>query len=295
MDQTQTPVLRETRHDRTTAGLLSIFCGLAAVVILLGAVALQGRAVEPAEPIVLIEYIELSSEEIGPPAEAPELESVDEPLASELAEQGGMTETLTTVTDLQADVSPLAVRQFESFTPSSTESQPDDSDGSGAASGELSPGGSALCGLPPEERWFIKFDESSLDEYARQIDFFGIEIGAFLPARDQRPARLIFLSNVSQPEPVVRELEGKTDPRLYLNWQRGKYSARDRALFRDAGVDVSGAAFLLFLNADTEQQLLQAEKAWRGKEPHVIRRTYFRVVADGDGYRFKVTSQSYLR
>ena len=49
-------------------------------------------------------------------------------------------------------------------------------------------------GLPREQRWFIKFgDEESVDKYAEQLDFFGIELGALFPDRGE----LIYLSKMS--------------------------------------------------------------------------------------------------
>jgi hypothetical protein len=50
-----------------------------------------------------------------------------------------------------------------------------------------------------------------------------------------------------------------------------------------------------FYSPETEQLLAQTEVNYRGRKTTEIRRTYFSVRKDGAGFKFVVTSQSYLR
>ena len=72
-------------------------------------------------------------------------------------------------------------------------------------------------------------------------------------------------------------------------------SNAERSLFAKAGVDVDGAAIVHFYDAKLQAQLEKTETAYRAISASDIRRTYFNVQKDGQGYRFIVTSQSFLR
>jgi len=49
-----------------------------------------------------------------------------------------------------------------------------------------------------------------------------------------------------------------------------------------------------FYDPETEQLLARTEVAYRNRKSSEIRSTYFAVRKDGSGYKFVVTSQSYL-
>lgn len=292
------PVLGETRHERTTAGLLSVVSTLTALVVVLGAVALNGMTVELPEQIVQIEFVELGPGDPGTPATDPQLETPDEPPAAELSEAGGTTESLDSLAELSADLSQVTARQFESVLPPNDSQEDRSQDGIGTTTkGSRSSLSETGCGGPmsPEQRWILRFDDSTLETYARQLDHFGIELGAFVAAQPAQRARLTYIRNVSSPRPDARLSDGSPEERLFLSWRNPKNSARDRMLLAKAGVDEPDAVFLLFLSAETERLIQQVEEDYRGMKASEIRRTYFRVVPTGDGFRFAVTSQSYLR
>src|SRR5262249_53977756 len=53
--------------------------------------------------------------------------------------------------------------------------------------------GDGRGGMPRDQRWFINFSEQDTrEEYARQLDYFGIELGALLPE-----GKLVYLSKLS--------------------------------------------------------------------------------------------------
>jgi len=149
--------------------------------------------------------------------------------------------------------------------------------------------GPGTGGLPREQRWFVKFGErASLDEYAKQLDFFGIELGALLP-----DGRLAYMKNMLNPVPEVRYINsGSDEARLYMTWQGGERRAADTQLFAKANVNVRGDTLIFhFYPKETENTLARLELEFRNRTVRQIRRTYYIVVPDGPGYKFEVFRQ----
>jgi hypothetical protein len=151
--------------------------------------------------------------------------------------------------------------------------------------------GNGTGGFSREQRWFVRFGEKvALDEYARQLQFFGVELGALLP-----DGRLAYLTNLTNSVPQVRYVNtGSGEGRLYMTWQVGERRAADVQLFQRANVAVRGDTTILhFYPKNTENTLAQLELAYRNRPVKQIRRTYFAVEPEGTGYRFAVTRQIY--
>lgn len=144
-------------------------------------------------------------------------------------------------------------------------------------------------GFPREERWFIRYaDTSSLDDYAKQLDYFSIELGAIVGKE------LIYISKMSLATPERRKATGGgNEKRLYFTWQGGNRKAADVALFRKAGIDVGEAMILQFYPPNTENLLAKVEFEHEKLKYNQIRRTYFAVrkPEGGSGYEFYVTRQ----
>jgi len=132
----------------------------------------------------------------------------------------------------------------------------------------------------------------NLDEYARQLDFFGIEFGAIVDGK------LVYLSKLASPSPIVRTAAGGADEkRLYMTWQGGSRKQADLQLFQKAGIAVGNGVIFQFYPKDTEDRLARLELAYRSRRANDIRRTYFTVqrIAGGGGYEFTVAHQTYLK
>ena len=128
-------------------------------------------------------------------------------------------------------------------------------------------------------------------DYAQQIDYFKIELGALL-----RSGQMIYLSNVASDKPVTRTASsGANEKRLYMTWQGGQRKTSDLSLFKKAGHDVAGAILFHFYPKETENKLLTIEKKYRNKKFDEIRRTYFTVRGNRAGYNFEVTRQTYFQ
>jgi hypothetical protein len=148
--------------------------------------------------------------------------------------------------------------------------------------------GGGTAGIPREQRWFVRFgDEADLDEYAKQLDFFKIELGALLPGE------LVYMSQLSKPPATIRRVQtGQDEARLYMTWQGGQRRFADAQLFARAGLNVPAEAPLFhFYPPDVEAKLAQLEKGFRGRPVEQIKRTYFAVTRAGSGYQFEVVRQ----
>lgn len=146
-------------------------------------------------------------------------------------------------------------------------------------------------GVAAELRWFIRFaDGSSLSEYAKQLDFFGIELGAIMP-----DSRLAYISGLAGTPKVRYAASGKDEKRLYMKWEGGERRRADEQLFKKAGIDVGRNVIFHFYPQQTEQMLVTLETAFAKRNLREIRRTYFSVNTVGRGYEFQVTRQMYLK
>lgn len=286
------PVLRVTRYDQAYAGVLSAFLGLAAMFGLVSAVWYATR-LPPKIQAVPVELFELPGGYAdGSPDEtlrvdSPEPEAADASPVEQVTEQLEIAEALETVTDLTAVSADPVQQQFE--TGLQNTGRPGSAKGTGRRPfGE----GGAGSGIPREQRWFVRFgDQAGLDEYARQLDFFGIEVGALLPDR-----RLAYLSQMSSPQPRVRYVQtGKGEQRLYMTWQGGERRLADVQLFAKAQLDIPpGVPLFHFYPPGVENQLAQLERAYRGRPAEQIKRTYFAVIGTAGNYRFTVIRQVFV-
>jgi hypothetical protein len=154
--------------------------------------------------------------------------------------------------------------------------------------------GPGIGGFGREQRWFVEFASGgTLDEYAKQLDFFKIELAAYFSG-----GKLTYISNMSQAQPAIKNGEAnESEKRLYMTWKSGGAARRaaDVQLFKKAGVDASDALILHFYAKETEQLLSNQETKFRGRPSKEILRTYFTVRPDGaGGYNFVVTRQTYV-
>jgi hypothetical protein len=145
--------------------------------------------------------------------------------------------------------------------------------------------------LPREERWSILFAPGqTAEEYARQLDFFKIELATI-----NGPDTLVYASNFSAAKPTTKIAPGRNDQRMYFAWQGRGRKGSDVELLRKAGIEVGEKPILQFVPAEMEQLLLRLEQAYRGRKASEIRVTRFQVVPRGGGYAFEVVDQQPMR
>jgi len=150
--------------------------------------------------------------------------------------------------------------------------------------------GDGLSGYPPAQRWEIRFSEgNTLEGYAKELAFFNIELGV-LGSTNQ----VVYVTNLAKSKPDQRVGQRDKEDRLYMSWRAGKLRDADRELCQRAGVATEGRLIVQFYPAQVEQQLLQLEKKFAGRDASQIRRTRFGVRAAGKGFEFYVIDQTPL-
>jgi len=156
--------------------------------------------------------------------------------------------------------------------------------GDGRTAGSGSGSGSGV-----HRHWEVRFIEgNTLNTYARQLDFFGIELGVLMPEN-----KVIYVAGVSAPQATVRSGPADQEKRYYLTWRGGDLQQADRELLARAGVESKGRIILKFLPPPLEARLAAMEKARADSMNEKARRTRFGVRAEGAGYAFYIMDQSY--
>jgi hypothetical protein len=158
--------------------------------------------------------------------------------------------------------------------------------------------------VPRDQRWVLSFAEGSRIAYARELDFYGIELGVF----GGGIAGLDIASKFTA-GPEARHLEDpSTERRLYFSWVRPSPLARyERELCNQAGIVregrkiivTEGRQILKFLPIELENRLamMELEYAQSNGVSSVrgIAKTVFRSESVGAGFRFRIVAQRYQR
>ena len=143
-------------------------------------------------------------------------------------------------------------------------------------------------GRPGKPRhWEVIFLEgNTTGTYARQLDYFKIELGVLMPGN-----RVEYVKNLSNPRPERYSGAADAENRYYLPWQKGGLREADLELLTKAGVDPEGRPILKFIPPELESHLLQLERERAGKYADKVRATYFAIRGQGGGYEFFVRTK----
>lgn len=294
---TPTPVLRVTQYDRAAAGVIAAFFVLLVICCCIVALWASTRPV-PVALAVPVEMVDLPGgfldgsvdETLRVDAPGPEVfnaNAAPDEVSATLLETAESLESSTALSEtIGAMAAAPTQQQFDTGGVRNVGQK-----GSAKGTGRRAYGfGTGKGGLPRDQRWFVRFEsQTSLDEYARQLDFFKIELGALLG-----DGRLAILSKMTQDKPAVRYIaRGADEQRLFMTWQGGERRFADVQLFAKAGINVPGDAPLFqFYPKEVEAQLATLERDYRNRTAREIKRTYFIVIAQGTGYAFQVIRQT---
>jgi len=271
-----------TRYDRVSSMLLALVILLGVIVGVLFIIWLTGQILlsQTAVPVELAEL----GEGTGPLGGGMELEA---PTMEEIGEETDLLEPQ--VEDRLAAVADAVGAKTASLVdPTLTEHMRSGRGGGGSGDGRMAGTGSG-SGEGQARRWEVRFPEgNTLEAYARQLDFFGIELGVLLPGN-----QVVYASNLAKAKPDLRTGPADQEKRYYLTWRRGGLQAADRELLARAGVDTEKKIILKFLPPKVEAELARLEKVHAGSDADKVRKTVFLVLPSGDGYAFKVTDQSF--
>ena len=298
--QARMPFLKFSSYDVASSLLMAV--GLAIVGGVIWAFGLFWTTIPPKPPVfVEMEMVRMEGGgvEDGDPNETLNIESPEE-VSDEVKQQDEVTEisNMMEVADVAADRLDFALEGNQAVQTGekvqSAQTGLDERNGSATGTGNRRPlgfGPGNGGGVAAELRWFIRFaDGSSLSEYAKQLDFFGIELGAIMP-----DSRIAYITGLAGTPKVRYGTSGKDEKRLYMKWEGGERRKADEKLFQKAGITVGRNVIFHFYPQQTEQLLVTMETAFAKRNLREIRRTYFVVNSKANGYEFQVTRQMYLR
>jgi hypothetical protein len=174
-------------------------------------------------------------------------------------------------------------------TPSTATSKGEGGMGDSRPPGPLGEGDNII---PRWERWEIRFESSSVNAYARQLDFFKIEVGA---AGGGKP-NVDYAFNLTKGRPDTKSGPGNKDQRLYMTWRGGDLQKFDRQLLGRAGINSNNRLVLQFYPEEVEDQLAWIEKENADKQGKTLpeyRKTVFGVEGAGSGWKFTVMEQRF--
>lgn len=262
-------LLRVSTYDRAASLLVSllILVGLFVGILLLLWVTTRVFSRPPAPEMFLVE------EEEGTTNPEGTARDINEPGIEELdLAEPDVQDTLAAVTDAVSTVA-ASLDAIEGAMATR---------GSGAGDNRKRGGGDLI---PRWQRWEVRFDSTTIESYAKQLEFFRIELGAIgggQPTIDYAQ----FEKGKLQKRSVPSDTE---DDRLYFIWQGGKFKEQDRALMQQAGVNTTGRVLCQFYPPDVENQLAVLEKQELGtRELKQVKKTIFAVRPAGRSFEFFV-------
>ncbi len=271
--------LKVSAYERVASMLVALLILLGTTVGVLLMVWLGSR-IFATQTTVPVEMVELGTGS-GPLGEGMDLQTPDmEQIGQQLEfDQPETSQTLAQIATAVVD-QPLLDDLFASLPPQG---------GSRGRGQGLGGGVSGGGGSGQTRRWEIAFDKgNTLETYARQLDFFRIELGVLLPDN-----RVQYAWNLAKATPDTRIGPADQEKRYYLTWRRGELQQADVELLAKAGIAAEGKLVLKFLPVEVEATLVQLEKAYARGRQLEVRSTRFGVKTQGDGYGFFVIEQTY--
>ena len=175
---------------------------------------------------------------------------------------------------------------------------PEPSSSIGTSQGDERPPGPDAVGhniIPAHERWDLRFSANSRDEYARQLDTMGIELGAITRSE----SGIHYASKFTEGSITRHSIDTASETRLYFQFPRGTALDKwNRQLITEGGVPASATNYvMLFLPRALQSELETIELRYAVKQgvedPTKIFKSVFEIAIDGDDVQFKVIKQRY--
>ena len=283
-------VLGVSAYDQVSGMLIAVLTAFGAVVGLMFVVWWSSRIYipKPPVPVMVLEDVGGGGKGSGL-GDRPVAEEFEEPSTDELppTAEPKVEESLDAISLAASQPEVMAELTLGEFSSSSGNGE-GTGQGDGRGPGPGGPGTSD--GIPSWERWEVRLNAPTIEEYARQLDFFKIELAL---AGGGSPV-VTYVTNVSG-KPTVRTGSPKDEKRLRFMHRSGALREADRKLVQKAGVDPSGKVVFQFYSQQTYDALLLLENIQKGPMRRIIeiRRTTFGVRQAGGKYEFFVISQEY--
>jgi len=153
--------------------------------------------------------------------------------------------------------------------------------------------GGDLDAIPRYQRWKIRFMAKTLDDYAKQLDHFKIELAVARGRGDE----IAYARGFTKGKPVTRTGSRAFEKRSRFEWESGGLREFDRQLLDSAGVAIGASdRWMQYYDKDELQKMDEMEKIAYEAAGHSlveVLRTVFRVRRAGGGYEFYVASQTF--
>jgi hypothetical protein len=275
--------LKESRYDQVSSLLVSLLVLLGLITSLMFIIWLSTRLFWQRPPVAVQMLEDVGGGSSGDNLTAAEPE-FEEPLPEEVPlTEPPVEDTFESISTVVNEVPPP-----EDIEPSGYGRGEGNGVGDGRGPGPGGPGTSD--GIPAWERWEIRMHAGDSNAYAKQLDFFKVELGV---AGGGNP-NVTYVSKFTQAKPAVRTGAPKDEKRLRFLHQSGELRAADRAIVAKAGVNPEGKVVFQFYPDETYKQLLTLENIKMGKRRIIeVRKTVFGVREKGAGYEFYIISQEY--
>ncbi|MEZ6118635.1 MAG: hypothetical protein R3C28_18995 [Pirellulaceae bacterium] len=266
-------LLRTSAYDQVSSLLISLLILVGTAVAMLVVIFITGRVFRmPAPPMMLL--VEEESGTQNPPGTA---QDINEPGIEELEDlaEPDVKDTLAAVTDAVSTVA-ASLDAVEGVVATR-----------GKGMGDNRKRGNGEDVIPRWERWEIRYTSTTLEAYAKQLEFFQIELGAISPAR-AAIEYATFRNGVPTKRPADPNVE---EDRLYFSWQgrASKFKDQDMTLLRQAGINTAGAIICQFYSKELEIVLANVELNKHGDRPlKDIKKTIFGIQPGGSGFEFVV-------
>lgn len=275
--------MRVSRFDVVTSLFMALILFIGTFVLMLFIVWLLSG--EP-EPLVLKPIIEQPA---GRADNAEGFERDFEPPGAEEVEEL-MEPTLQDSIEAVTDAVSSVAASLDSMNTDATASTSGNARGDSRSAG---PEGEGEDIVPRFERWQLKFSAKDIGSYARQLDYYGIELGA-LGGSIQGVDYVSNLSGNAQ----TRRGDSESENRLYFMWTSpSPLMQYDRQLLTEADVPLSGRQMLKFIPKELETRLAHTELAYAKENGHEtvneIAKTVFESQSADEGYQFVVINQRY--
>jgi hypothetical protein len=279
--------LRKSKFDSVSSLLLALLLIIGIAVGMLFMVWWDSRVYVPVKTLELLienpagrgDNAEGFERDFEPPG-AEEVEALAEPT---------MQDTITAVTDAVSTVAATLDSVNSNASATTT----------GTGKGDSRPPGPEGEGddlVPRFERWQLTFAAKNVSDYAQQLDYYKIELGAIGGSQVQG---LDYASNLAG-TPKIRRGPSDTEKRLYFMWTTPSPLEKfDRQLLQKAGIPLTGRQMLKFIEPDLENLLANVEKEYATKNGHPtvgeIAKTVFESQSKSGGYEFVVVEQRYRK
>lgn len=141
--------------------------------------------------------------------------------------------------------------------------------------------------VPRFKRWKIKFAAPNSQTYARQLDFFKIELGVIGSNRKS----VDYASHLSKPAPTTRRAPPDDEKRLYVIQDEGNLRKLDQVLLHNVGIEATERSVMHFFPPELENHLCAIELDYGKKQNRAIQeivKTVFEIKPRGEGWRLQV-------